>query len=54
MSSWKNTRFHSVNCACTVSEERTGYVLKTVGKLCKLVKALTGRKSEKKKYFFKY
>ena len=38
----------------TISEESTRSVLKTVGKLCKLMKALTGRKSENIFYFFKY
>ena len=49
-----NTRFHSVNCACTVSEEITCSVLKAADKLCKLMKALTFRKSENIFYFFKY
>ena len=38
----------SVNCACTISEEITCSVLKTVGKLCKLMKALTVRFLQKK------
>ena len=44
-----NTRFHSVNCACTISEESTRSVLKAVGKLCKLMKALTVRFLHRKK-----